>query len=345
MKRWWALPLASVLLTWAAAELFVAPLLHRHLDWLGGAYGPLDVDHRMRSRDPELPTNSDGVRSPFEPAYYSGSGFNIVFLGDSFVFGQGLAYGETVPRQLERMLRTRNPSCDVKVVNFGWMSSSPLLSERLLRRIGAHYHPDLVILGLDMTDFHDDLKYRRILEHPGPYRALARVPIATSALRHLAPGLLARLLDLWTGSPLPRDRFFVVNQPPEESRPLAEALVRSLERLDETARGLGADFATFVFPRNFQYDPAESPGSWEAHEYSADSPYKLEPFRLLAEQDGRLGFRIHSLLGPFQETDVFPTCFPNDPHWNRQGAAVAAGAIADLLAERVAAEECSARHG
>ncbi len=344
MKREWTMLLGSVLLTWGLAELVAGPLLHRHLGWFDGAYRALDVDHSLSPRDPALPTNSDGVRTPFEPSYFSADGFNLIFLGDSFVFGQGLDYRDTVPLRVERRLRARHPDCDVKVVNFGWVSSSPILSERLLRRIGSNYDPDLVILGLDMTDFHDDLKYRRIFEHPGPYRALSKIPIATSALRRLAPDSLAWLLDVWTGSHLPRNRFFPVDRPLEETRALLEPLVRSLVRIDETAQQLGADFATFVFPRNFQYNPDESPGSWEAHEYAADGPYKLEPFRFFEELKGRVEFPIHSLLDPFRETDVFPTCFQNDPHWNRDGAQVAADAIAVVLGERLSREDCAARH-
>jgi hypothetical protein len=38
-----------------------------------------------------------------------------------------------------------------------------------------------------------------------------------------------------------------------------------------------------------------------------------------------------SLLETFQQTDIFPTCFDDDPHWNRNGMELASAAIAEWL--------------
>ena len=60
-------------------------------------------------------------------------------------------------------------------------------------------------------------------------------------------------------------------------------------------------------------------------------PHCLEPFRFFEELAPKLPYPVHSLLRTFQETDVFPTCFDHDPHWNAEGARVAGEAMAEIL--------------
>ena len=117
------------------------------------------IDHRMRPDGDEI--NSDSLRFRGEAGSIDVDDFNIVFLGDSFTYGLFLEYEDAVPYVTEQQLASRKCDTQVRVVNFGWPSSSPLLSVRLLRDIGHKYHPDLVVYMLDMTDFHDDLDYEQ----------------------------------------------------------------------------------------------------------------------------------------------------------------------------------------
>src|SRR5262249_440735 len=121
-------------------------------------------DHRLRANTSE--TNADGLRTRKEAHDFTDDAMNTAFLGDSFVFGAREFPQLALPAQLERLLQARHPECKVNVANFGWVSSSPYLSLRLLKDIGRKYAPDLVLLGVDMTDFHDDLKYRLLVERP-----------------------------------------------------------------------------------------------------------------------------------------------------------------------------------
>ena len=52
---------------------------------------------------------------------------------------------------------------------------------------------------------------------------------------------------------------------------------------------------------------------------------------LVAEQDPT----TRQLLEDFLSTDVFPTCFRDDPHWNPAGHRVAAEAIVEKLGPRI----------
>ena len=138
-----------------------------------------DVDHRL---DPDWEgVNDDGLRENREAADISPDAFNILMLGDSYVMGLGLPVDRAPPAALEAELRRRRPDLDVNVLNFGWTSASPLLSHRQLRDIGHRYHPDLILECVDMTDMHDDIKYRRLLDRDGVYRVLHVVPMSFSS--------------------------------------------------------------------------------------------------------------------------------------------------------------------
>jgi hypothetical protein len=286
-----------------------------------------DVDHRLKPGSaPDL--NSDGIRSPRAPAEFGADGLNVIFLGDSFVYGDRLASSESIPAQFERIARRELGRGDIRVANFGWVSSSPLLSLRLLRDIGKKYHPRLVLLAVDMTDFGDEIKYRRLLERRGVYRLLGYTPVtllSTRKVLSLIPALHG-VHERVFGFP-PR-RFFITDRPLTETRHHFSHIQESIDGIFEYAtHDLGATFVLFVFPRTYQYSSREAPRNWEASEYELLGPYGEEPFRYFEELRQRAPYPIYSLLDDFKKTDVFPTAFDDDPHWNPEGARVAAEAV------------------
>ena len=291
-------------------------------------------DHRLRPNSAE--TNADGIRMKREAREFTEDAVNVVFLGDSFVFG-GREYPQlALPAQLEAVLRASHPTCAINVANFGWVSSSPYLSLRLLRDIGRKYSPDLVLLGLDMTDFHDDLKYRLLLERPTlTYKAAQYLPgvivVLKKALNRLARFQWARWAHERIFS-LPTDPFLIVNQPLRESEPLTAPIIKSVRDIANfTHDQLRAKFALVVFPRSFQYSTREAPNSWERNAYTALGPYALEPFVLFDELRRHVDFPIYSLLHDFQTTSVFPTVLYDDPHWTEKGTRFAAGRVSEIV--------------
>ena len=111
-------------------------------------------------------TNSDGLRIKKEPGDFKKDDLNIIFLGDSYVYGLKQYREIAFPSLYEQIAISKNPDCIINAANFGWVSSSPYLSLRFLKDIGKKYSPDVVFLFVDMTDFHDDLKYKRLVEKP-----------------------------------------------------------------------------------------------------------------------------------------------------------------------------------
>ena len=295
-----------------------------------------DVDHRMVPNSaPDV--NSDGIRSFRESWDFPPESRNIIFLGDSFIHGYRLPLEQSVPHLLEQIAREAHPEAPIQIANFGWISSSPLLSRRLLQDLGARYAPDVVLLALDMSDFEDELKYRKLIERPGIYRALDHLPITLLAVKQILRKTppLNSLHEALFG--YPAKRFFIDDQPFEELLPYYEEVRRSIEEIDRfTREELGARFILFLFPRNYQYSDREAPRNWESRYYKNLGPYALEPFEYFDSIRDELAFPIYSLLDDFRQTDVFPTCYENDPHWTAAGSQVAAEAVFRYCSE----EDC-----
>ena len=288
----------------------------------------LDIDHRMAPN--RMDTNSDGIRSSIEPDQVRETEHNIVFLGDSFAYGYRMPPEEALPQVFEKKAREALPEKSIHVFNFGWVTSSPLLSLRLLQDIGHKYKPDTVMLLLDAaSDFHDDQKYVRRLERKGVYRLLDFAPathvFVLMATRRFFPEFGEWLLGL------PGDRFFVVNAPLDQNREYLSSTVEYIDRIASFAEDeLGADFYLLVIARSIQYTDRESPANWEAAAYTPLGPYVLEPFRFVDETFSERDWEYFSLLDAFQQSEEFPLYFYDDPHWNTAGTDLAADAILDF---------------
>lgn len=318
---------------YVSVEHVLAPVVMRPYG-MKTYYYTKNPDHLPPFRFVPPGMNSDLARCLWEPEEFRPEGMNLIFIGDSFTHGALLEAEQAFPHLLTQRLRSEFPDADVKGVNLGWVSSSPFLDERRLKLQGAHYNPDLVALFVDMTDFQDDIKWRRRLERRGVYWWIYHFPFAMHAFESLWPDAFEEFY--WANNEeVPRKRFFMSEAPLEETRADCAELLDNLDAVDAWCREQGARFVVYVLPRSYQYSDRESPDNWEAAEYELLGPYSHEPFRLMAERAAEVDYPIRSLLEPFQETTVFPTCFDHDPHWNPEGAKVAADAIWTTLREDV----------
>lgn len=284
-------------------------------------------DHRMTPQQ-FTGLNSDHIRSTREADAFPEQDFNIVFLGDSFVYGFLLPQESMAPpAQLEHILREQYHRDDINVANFGWTSSSPLLSLRLLKDIGKKYHPDLILLALDMSDYRDEWFYRAVLHPKGIYQWVVKWPRCLFFFKRLLEAL-SPLTDWHTRlfGYSGEGGYFVARQPLSASRPLFEAVYHSLQDINDVAKTLPAPFVVFVPPRHWQYTDKEAIDSWENGGFDVMGPYALENYRYFAGQQPP--FALVPMLDDFRETTLFPLNFRVDSHWNKQGAR--------FFAERVA---------
>jgi len=317
---------------WLAVERFAAPHLVFKLRLLQ-YFAAQDPDHWPKGSGPDW--NEDSLRGTPAAREFTASTLNVVFLGDSFTFGQGVAPKQAFPSLVGDQLRAALPDAALRVANFGWSSSSPLLSYRRLLAIGERYHPDVVVLCVDMTDFGDDIRWGNIIDGRRIYWLYDKLPITLRAAQALAPDLYERFVA-WTVD-APARRFFHSEAPFEETRRHMQPLVDNVERIHAWCTARGADFVLVALPRSYQHSAREAPRNWEAKEYEVLGPHALEPFKLFDELRARGTFPVVSLLEAFQTTDVFPVCLEHDPHWIPAGHRVAAKALAPPVLEVVRA--------
>jgi hypothetical protein len=295
----------------------------------------LGIDHRPRPHTGG--TNEDGVYSHLGASDFRDQDFNVICLGDSFTANPHLPEEVRWPTLLEGLLQPRVPGRTVRVANFGWVSSSPVLQARQLREIGAKYKPALVVQAFDMTDFHDDLVARERLGRIGAggggdvsiFRAFGVG--ASLALGVDDYGQWLRERFRWArpdGAPaVPGPRYFFLFEPPEASEPYFRTSWEAILETERVARDMGARYVMFVLPRYQQYDPRESPRDPERRVFPDDAPGLLVPFAYFARQARSAGFPVHSLREDFLADPAFPKCRSDDPHWNAEGNRVAAEAI------------------
>lgn len=105
--------------------------------------------------------------------------FRIFYLGDSFT-GGCVPMEESLPSRVEAALNERAKqkglATKFEVINTGTSSYSPVIFYILLRYYLMDFHPDLIVVNVDMTDAFDDWKYRRTLAYDDKGDPWAAVP-------------------------------------------------------------------------------------------------------------------------------------------------------------------------
>jgi lysophospholipase L1-like esterase len=304
--------------------------------------------------DVAVETNEDGFRTAYSREAFLARKRRVAVLGDSFVFGLGVAGDASVPAVLERLLRERAGSDDIAVLNTGAVGYSPFLEKLVFRRLVASLRPELVFLVLDATDFADDYNYAHVARYEGgepsfaagdvalpeglsPWSRLAIYERAYFAgyrasdliLHPLSGGVTTRGHAILP--PGAASAFFVFQRPPEETRPYFEATLRNVVEVAGDARRAGARFVLVVPPRYQLWDPSVCPHNWEARSYGPDDPYTGEYLRFFDEARARVDFDVVSLLPAFRASPDPRLVFDDDPHWNEKGNLLVARALADYV--------------
>lgn len=311
-------------------------------------------------------TNEDGLRSEYDRQRFQQSKTRIACLGDSFTFGYGVQGRDSYPVRLQQALRSQLGQESVAVLNAGVISYSPLLEDRLLRRVVRHYDPQVVLLMLDATDVGDDYQYAGELKRPearggnfAPNSAVSKgadlgavwrlsekwrdaealkVPIRLLARfgnRQPEPVYDYYSFDAPVGKVVERNRFFIFRHPLSDTRSYFDRSWKYIERVAATCEEIDARLVVVISPRSHHWNPRECPNNWEETEYLRKGPYQYEMFRYFEERASTAAFALHSLLPAFQATQQFPLVFDSDPHWNKAGHEFVAQALASLLIDEL----------
>lgn len=313
--------LAAVSLTAVATEVGLRVVAHATHRVRGLRFDP-DVGWRpipgvvkvgrFWSADEPARINSVGLRDAEHPLERPPGVYRIVALGDSFAYGAGVDYGE----RFSELLEAEHPP--VEVINFGFSAYSPDQELRLLERDAIGYSPDLVLVVVFLGNDLRDLRYERRMGWPKPHYELVdgrlrlEPPVATWDVRlrtssYLAEGLLSLMPGL-----VPRSACAEAWREEDDTRELLVALLVEMERVarDAGARALVA----LAYPRERAVAPA------------------TDEERDVREALESRGLAVLDLHAPFARAAAAGRSpFVDDGHWNPEGHALVAEAIAERL--------------
>ena len=309
-----------------------------------------------------LETNEDGLRTEYSKEEFKKHDQRVIFLGDSFTFGLGVASQATFPSVVEARLRQAADRGSIAVLNAAIVSYSPFLESLLLEKKLADYSPTLIVLVLDATDIGDDYAYMKSARRsdgawvfpfddaaPVEYRG-ALVELTRPYRRRLLSALTYPLLlagyqprrnavdydyydfEIAVGKVVEHNRYFIYRHPLDDTRDFFDGTMKNIDQIAARAAGLGAAFALVITPRYHHWNPGECPDNWEKTEYALAEPYQFEYFRYFDE--ARREYPILNLLPDFQAADKYPLVFREDPHWNTAGHAFVAETVARHLLNR-----------
>jgi len=302
--------------------------------------------------------NSAGMRD-VEHALEAAPGVKrILVLGDSFMFGQGVAMEETMARRIADLMP------GVEVINTGTPGYDLGQYYLLYEDRAYEYGADLVLLGffindlarareLDVTDGPDGLPvaYQRRADMIARDRAEAPRGIlggisswlrSRSILYVLVRKRVDNLLAGTRRPAAPDDRaadtpYLSVFRRPEADPALAadwDRAYRILDALEKSVAGHGARLAVILIPAPFQTSEAAFDAWLEWAGAKGEGLSRREPQQMVMAWCARSATPCLDLLPVFEPGDRDRLYFPYDMHWTSDGHALAARAVASFLEER-----------
>jgi lysophospholipase L1-like esterase len=301
-------------------------------------YGWISVPHvRVKGdHNTDIEINALGFRDEAPPPVDRAAGeLRLLVLGDSYVFGSGVAVQDSFPNILERRLREEFSQVAINVIPAGVIGYSTVQQELLFSDLRPLLNPDFVILTFVAGNDVDDnwlFDGRRSQGYKTPLGPIAR-------RSHLARLLLKAAWPV---------TFFIDNRTPWR---LAHT-ERLMQRLERRVREAGIPLHAVVIPARHQIRPGRQPG--------ATFLLDLGLRRLLLAQNNWLighfvdaGVPYTDTLPPLMQADQQRSViFDDDPHTNERGNEMIAealyrdieGPIRDLLSRRRASPSSVAVH-
>lgn len=269
-------------------------------------------------------TNEWGLRSP--PLGERDSALvRILVIGDSFVFGWGVAEAEAFPRRLEALLRARHPSRRIEVVNAGIPGYSLWQQRALLERLTVSFRVDAVISTFSLSnDVVDELRIRRY----APDRLLAYQPRPLDPKSGLA-GLIAksRVLE-WIDLRTRALQFQIANVLPAG----LDAAEESLDGIVTKCREEGIPVLFFLLPKRTEIEGA-APRRTLARWMTGSARRMVE--RATARNAVSL-VDVTPAIERLERAAAGSAYLPDDPHWTAAGHEAVATAVVDAVDSLIA---------
>lgn len=281
----------------------------------------------------------------------------LLLLGDSFTEGNGVEAKDSFPARLQGLVDKAGLPARWEVINAGEGSYSPILHYLLLKKHLIDLEPDLVVLNLDLSDFHDDVQYAKLATFDA-----SGEPLAVRAETPRPPGSWfvesAYALKDWlkehtrSWNFLRRHLIVFLSERPKPSADIREdkyAMLRDgysfaggrdleptfrhIVRIRDLLAARGTPLWLSVYPYGNQVSPREwdkGRGFWG---FEQNRLYSAEPQKQIALYSQRHAIPVIDMTERFRERTKteFPLYFPFDGHFNPKGNTVAAEALFERL--------------
>lgn len=334
--------------------------------------GDPDVDYRLRpgarghmssaEYSVDIRVNSMGFRGPEISAVKQPGVVRVLFLGDSFMFGHGLAEDDTLPSLVGRELERTAPG-KFEVINGGVYGYSTADELNFLKKFGLPVQPDVVVTLLMTNDFADNpigyrldsdgglVKQKTTSDYIQSRRITRFIPGADwlRAHSHLFKFIGVRLLPVLTSGSLPNaENQAQPAQPQEASIPpefqpqfydakggpfaVTKAILAEMAR---TAQSVGARSILLTLGGAYEFQNGRlKPEAMVFHSRSGQAARDVGFSGTLPLSPLLAGYRGQELL-----------FFPVDTHWTAAATRYVAPAVAQLVADSAAGRDENRKPG
>jgi lysophospholipase L1-like esterase len=247
----------------------------------------------------------------------------VLFLGDSFTFGQFVDDGETLPEQVGRKL-------GVEVVNAG-VGGTTIVDQRVFLERALVVHPDVVVIVFHENDLNDLLEDVPQYERLARNRELKSGPLAPAFALLRDTALFHALMELralWIRRAAPQESVVAVrgdDEAPAWVERMAGAYAEHMRDIRELLRERGVPLVVAAYP----------------HPFSVDGDRKGLPDRIgpVKRNLAALGIPMLDLTLPLRASgrrleEIY--LLPKDGHASPLGYTIAADALAPEVARALA---------
>jgi len=270
-------------------------------------------------------TNSQGFRGPeFSETKPPGT-YRILFLGDSFTFGEGVHFDDVYPEVTARLLRKRFSAEHARIEGYdlGVGGYDTMNELALLRSAAPRYRPDAVVLGYVLNDAESHLYVKDIVTGRAVQNPPA-LPVLVQSLSRLPPNPLYRLRiaqliwRVWTGTRINRMTLQYYDSLYSPANPAWEDNRQALISLLRLCRERDIPCYAVCFPLLYRLN---------------SYPF-LEVHRIVrgvVEKEGGVFIDLLDYLRDQKDSDLW--VHPSDQHPNEKVHLIASRALADRLAK------------
>ncbi|MDP2374048.1 hypothetical protein [Reyranella sp.] len=302
-------------------------------------------DLRLTYRSPEFEmqvrTNEAGLRQgPIAPAAEDVA--TVLFIGDSFTFGWGVAEAERYSEVLARLVAEKRPGTRLRIVNAGhWMYASDqqlVLMNELIER----YRPAVVVQGIYWMHIRTLFNHRLVRTPDGTLQAVedSKIKVSDRGVLKLRsdwlerPPLNSQLVAVVARAFLNRDVIERASEWVDYFRPGKtpdDALWALTDDIaGETIRTLqasGISYLPFLVPTIVEVTGSNwAAVGWKRPMPPTDIDISL-PARRMATIFAKHGTQIIEMAAPLRDRAGTGLYFPEDGHWTAKGHA----AVAEIL--------------